>query len=56
MLYLPYTIENITIRIDSNINIWNYNLVLFGFFLISEEGVRHPNFPGIRHCQVFNAA
>ena len=50
----PYTIENIASRKYSNIDIRHKDVVKSSLLLIPEEGVRHPNFPGIRHCQVFN--
>ena len=54
--YLPDTIENIARWKYSNIDIRHEDVVKSSLLLVPEEGVRHPNFPGIRHCQVFNAA
>ena len=52
----PYTIENIAGWKYSNIDIRHKDVVKSSLLLVPEEGVRHPHFPGIRHCQVFNTA
>ena len=49
---LPDTVENITIRVDSNIHIGNYYLMFLCLLLISEEGVWHPNFGRVCQSQV----
>lgn len=43
-LFLPNAVQYIPIWIYSDINIWDDNLVLFGFLFIPKESVRHPNF------------
>ena len=40
----PDTVEDVTIRIDSDINIGHDYLVLLGFLLITEKCVWHPHF------------
>ena len=51
---LPDAIENHAIRIDSDVDIGDDDVVEVSGLLVLEEGVRHPNFIWIRHCQVFN--
>ena len=48
-MHLPDAVENITIRIDPNIQVGSEDVVKGSNFLISEEGIRHPHFAGI--CQ-----
>ena len=51
--YLPYTVEDITVRKYSDIDIRHQDVVEPPLLLIPEEGVGHPNFSSISHCQVF---
>ena len=51
--YLPYTVEDITVRKYSDIDIRHQDVVEAPLLLVPEEGVGHPNFSSISHCQVF---
>ena len=51
--YQPYTVEDITVRKYSDIDIRHQDVVEAPLLLVPEEGVGHPNFSSIRHCQVF---
>ena len=50
----PYTVKYKAVREDSNINIRHQNVVKSSLLLISEKGVRHPNFPGISHREILD--
>ena len=54
--YLPYTVENIAIGINPDIDIWNNYLMLLRLLLISKEGVRHPNFGRVRESEIVEFA
>ena len=54
--YLPYTVENIAVGINPDIDIWNNYLVLLRLLLISKEGVRHPNFGRVRESEIVEFA
>ena len=47
-------VEYVTVREDSDVEIGREYVVEGSNFLISEESVWHPNFAGIRQCQVFD--
>ena len=50
----PDAIENISIRMYSNIKIGLDNIVELPILLIPEEGVRHPDLLTVRHGQVLD--
>ena len=54
--YLPYTIENIAVGIDPDINVGHNYLVFLCLLLIPEEGVRHPNFGRVRESEIVEFA
>ena len=51
-MHLPDAVENITIRIDPDIQVGSEDVVKGSNFLISEEGIRHPHFAGICQCEI----
>lgn len=54
--YLPYTIENIAVGIDPDIDVGHNYLVLLCLLFIPEEGVRHPNFGRVRESEIVEFA
>ena len=47
-------VEDITIREDADIEVGCQNVVKCSNLLIPKESVRHPNFTGISHGQIFD--
>ena len=52
--FLPYTVQNIAIRKDSDVEVWLNNVVKLTVFLVPKKGVGHPDFPGVRQSEVFD--
>ena len=50
----PDTVKYKAVGEDSNINIRHQNVVKSSLLFVSEESVRHPNFPGISHRQILD--
>ena len=50
----PYTVEDISIREDPDVQVWLNYLVEFCILLVPEESVRHPHFGPLCHGQVFD--
>jgi len=51
----PDAVENITIWIDTNVEVRSENAVEGSNLLVSEEGIWHPNFAGVSQGQVANS-
>ena len=52
----PDTVENISIRMYSDIKIGLDNIVELSILLVPEEGVRHPDLVAVRHGEVLDLA
>ena len=59
-LYILYThpdaIENITIWVNSDIEVWLDDIVKLSLLFIPEERIRHPDFGAVGHCEVLDLA
>ena len=49
---LPDTIEYVAVWKDTDVNVWNQNIVESSFFFVTKECIRHPHFFGVCHCEV----
>ena len=50
--FLPDTIKYVSCGVYPDVDVRDNDLVLFGFFFISEESVGHPNLGGIGQSQI----
>ena len=54
MLLLPNTVEDIPVGENSDVDVWNEDVVEATLLLVPEEGVRHPDLLGIGHREVLD--
>ena len=53
---LPNTVEDIPVGENSDVDVWNEDVVEAAFLLVPEEGVRHPDPVRVGHRQVLQFA
>ena len=51
---IPDAVENITIRVDPDVEVWGEDVVKGTDLLVPEERVRHPHLTSVGQSQVFD--
>ena len=54
-MFSPDAVEDFSVGKNSDVNVWNDDLVLSRLLLVPEESVRHPNLGRVSQSQIFQS-